>query len=484
MSLAVSGARRAAPAPSRLSSGSSPHRVGSHRFAFDRCARSRRRGERARISASRAPLPSSSTPKRAAKDPADWGGDYDKIREDLMRRGPRWADNLPGISNSLNWLSENTFGAAKDLRDGVDALAGWYRAFLDELPYRRQDGRAARALPRGRAASAFEKWEAFKNGSVDDADAARDDGATVGGVASMLAHERAVEAFWKENSEKAKRALEEDARRKVANRPGLAVLEKKFVLTEGQTSALVADTMGLALALRRAAAAAADDDVASRDADPAKVDTAADEAQDRRAELLSGWGGGGNSLELTGGGYGNITPAEAAEAAEAALAAPSELAQRIKDLSGLLLCTPGEAIAVAHRFPAILETPRSVLAARMASLKELLPNADAAVILRAEPRALLAGDGAEILRDAQRSVETIKRELPGVSADKLVEIEPRMLFEDIGEGLAALRELWPEEAFRTSEAENPFFAEELALAIKALNGKGSETPRRRGRVEK
>ena len=153
MSLAVSGARRAAPAPSRLSSGSSPHRVGS---AFARSARSRRRGERARVSASRASPSSSSTPKRAAKNPEDWGGDYDKIREDLMRRGPRWADNLPGISNSLNWLSENTFGAAKDLRDGVDVLAGWYRAFLDRLPYRRQDGRAAR-FPRGRAASAFKR---------------------------------------------------------------------------------------------------------------------------------------------------------------------------------------------------------------------------------------------------------------------------------------------------------------------------------------
>ena len=143
MTLAVCGARRAAPAPSRLSSGSSPHRVGPHRFAFDRSARSRRRGEKSpRVSASRASPSSSSSPKRAAKNPEDWGGDYDKIREDLMRRGPRWADHLPGISNSLNWLSENTFGAARDLRDGVDALAGWYRAFLDALPYRRQDGRA------------------------------------------------------------------------------------------------------------------------------------------------------------------------------------------------------------------------------------------------------------------------------------------------------------------------------------------------------
>jgi hypothetical protein len=305
-----------------------------------------------------------------------------------------------------------------------------------------------------------------------------DDDAAVGGVAAMLAHERLVLEFWTETSNDARRVVEEGRFRKAANRPGLTrTHEKKFVMTEGQLCALVADTMGLALALRRAAAAGGG--VAfRRDADPAEVDSAADEAQDRREELLSGWGGGGNSMALTGGGYGSITPAEAAEAPEAASAAPSELARRIKDLSGLLLCTPGEAIAVAHRFPAILETPRSVLAARMASLKELLPNADAAVLLRAEPRALLAGDGAEILRGARRSVETIKRELPGVSADKLVEMEPRMLFEDIGEGLAALRELWPEEAFRTSERENPFFAEELALAIKALNGKGSETPRR------
>ena len=307
-----------------------------------------------------------------------------------MRRGPRWADNLPGISNSLNWLSENTFGAAKDLRDGVDVLAGWYRAFLDRLPYRRQDGRAARALPRGRAASAFEKWEAFKRGSADDEDAARDDAAAVGGVASMRAHERAVEAFWTRTSNEAREALEEGERRKAPNRPGLVALEKKFVMTEGQTRALVADTMGLALALRRAAAAApaagslasdSDNGGASQWlADPAEMDAAAEEAQDRRAELLSGWGGGGNSMALTGGGYGNITPAEAAEAPEAASAAPGEIARRIKDLSGLLLCTPGEAIAVAHRFPAILETPRSVLAARMASLKELLPSADAAVI--------------------------------------------------------------------------------------------------------
>jgi len=51
-----------------------------------------------------------------------------------------------------------------------------------------------------------------------------------------------------------------------------------------------------------------------------------------------------------------------------------------------------------------------------------------------------------------------------------------MMFEDISVGLAELRDLWPEEAFRQSDIDNPFFAEELALAIKALMGKGKEKP--------
>ena len=119
-----------------------------------------------------------------------------------------------------------------------------------------------------------------------------------------------------------------------------------------------------------------------------------------------------------------------------------------------------------------------MIAARMAALKELLPGADAAVIFRAEPRALLAGDGEEIMAGVAENVGTIRRELPGINADKLVEIEPNLAFTDIRVGLEGLRELWPEEAFRRSEADNPFFAEELALAIKALNGKGEEKMRK------
>ena len=88
------------------------------------------------------------------------------------------------ISNTVNWLSQNTFGAlpaeGTKARQSIDAVAGYYRKFLDALPYRRQDGRAARALPRGRAANAFAEWEAFKNGEVS-INAANDESAAVGG---------------------------------------------------------------------------------------------------------------------------------------------------------------------------------------------------------------------------------------------------------------------------------------------------------------
>ena len=108
-----------------------------------------------------------SGPKRQMKNPDDFGGDYDKIREELMTQGYRgWAGNL-SISNTINWLSENTFGAGgTSLGRGIDAVAGAYRKFLDALPYRRQDGRQARALPKGRAAEAYKRWEAFKAGEA------------------------------------------------------------------------------------------------------------------------------------------------------------------------------------------------------------------------------------------------------------------------------------------------------------------------------
>ena len=418
------------------------------------------------------------------KNPDDFAGDYDKIREELMTQGYRgWAGNL-SISNTINWLSENTFGAGgTSLGRGIDAVAGAYRKFLDALPYRRQDGRQARALPKGRAAEAYKRWEAFKAGeSKPD-----DDGPVVGGRQGMLRGEREVFEYWTKVSEEAEAARKAGKRQKAAGRVSLSnkLGEGRLVLAEGQRRAISADVMGLVLSLRRAAAALerGDDASAGFASDAALVDASADEADDRRDELLSGWGGGGDSIAFYGG-YGAITPLEAAEARDAAGWTPTQVAERVNAISALLVCTPGDAVACAHRFPAVLETPQSVLAARMAALKELLPRADAALIFRAEPRLLLAGDGDIIMGNVRRSVEAIKRDLPGINADKLLELEPRMMFEDISSGLEALRELWPEEAFRQSDADNPFFAEELALAIKALNGKGSEKEGDRRRSDK
>lgn len=425
-----------------------------------------------------------SGPKRQMKNPEDFGGDYDKIREELMTQGYRgWAGSL-SISNALNWLSENTFGASgTNLGQGIDAVAGAYRKFLDALPYRRQDGRQARALPKGRAAEAYKRWEAFKAGEAKP----DDEGAVVSGRANMLRGEQEVFEYWTKVSEEAEAARKAGKRQKAAGRVGLSnkVGEGRLVLSEGQRRAISADVMALVLSLRRAAAALerGEDASAGFASDAARVDASADEADDRRDELLSGWGGNSDGISFYGG-YGAITPVEASEARDAAGWTPAKVAERINDVSALLICTPGDAVACAHRFPAILETPQSVLAARMASLKELLPRADAALIFRAEPRLLLAGDGDIIMENVRRSVEAIKRDLPGINADKLLELEPRMLFEDISSGLEALRELWPEEAFRQSDADNPFFAEELALAIKALNGKGTENQGDRRRSDK
>lgn len=407
---------------------------------------------------------------RDPKDPAAYGGDYDKIREEMMK-----ANGGP-ISNTINFLSQNTFGMPAEgtrMRAGLDAVAGLYRAFLDALPYRRQDGRVARAIPKGRAANAFVEWEAFKRGVAGE----NDESAVVGGREALLRGEKEVMAYWEGVSEEGKALVK--ARKKAPN--GVALVgDTRLIMSEGQCRALAGDTMALVLALRRAAATAPASALGSarvteREQDFALVDASAQETGDYREELLSGWGGGGNNI-LFSGGYGAITPDEAAEVEDASKWTPVEMAKKVKAISALLLCTPTDAITVCHRFPGVLETPQSIIASRLAALKELLPRADAAVIFRAEPRLLLAGDGEEILANIAKSVATIRSELPGINADKLVEIEPRMMFEDISEGLTALRELWPEEAFRTSDEENPFFAEELALAIKALQGKGKEKP--------
>ena len=87
--------------------------------------------------------------------------------------------------------------------------------------------------------------------------------------------------------------------------------------------------------------------------------------------------------------------------------------------------------------------------------------------------------------NVQRSVEAInkgpaghqRRQAPGAGAQDDVRGHS-------SSGAEKPRALQFEEAFRQSDADNPFFAEELALVIKALNGKGSEKEGDRRRSDK
>lgn len=293
------------------------------------------------------------------------------------------------------YISENTFGRSRKLQNGVDAVAGFYRQFLDALPYRRQDGRAARVVPRSRAIVAVEFWQAMREGGAGLA----------GRYDALLGEEAECEAFWRGQG-----------------------------FNAGWCRALSTETVALAITLRRA------------NAKP------------------------GAATDVLGQGGSDLTPEEAAEVEEAGGWPATLLAERVQGLAKLLLCTPSNAIDVAHRFPAILEVPTSVLVSRMSALKGIAPRADVAVMIREEPRLLLAGGDEVVLEQARQTVGLLRELLPGVNTDKVVELEPDLLFEDIRPAVSELRELWPAEAFKYTDETNPFFAEELALAIKALIG--------------
>jgi len=77
-------------------------------------------------------------------------------------------------------------------------------------------------------------------------------------------------------------------------------------------------------------------------------------------------------------------------------------------------------------------------------------------------------------RRRQRQRRSLSHAFPRVDVARLVEYDPSLLLIDVDVGLKALRELWTEEQFAQSDVDNPFFAEELALAIKTLSGYGPD----------
>ncbi len=90
-----------------------------------RCRPARARASRLRPRAAAAPQPSQPPPpppppppsrRRTAKNPADWGRDYDAIREDLQRSGSGGGGGF--IGNSLNFIAQRFGGASGTRRRG------------------------------------------------------------------------------------------------------------------------------------------------------------------------------------------------------------------------------------------------------------------------------------------------------------------------------------------------------------------------------
>ena len=100
----------------------------------------------------------------------------------------------------------------------------------------------------------------------------------------------------------------------------------------------------------------------------------------------------------------------------------------------------------------------------------MIPGADVGLILRADAKRFLQRDIPVI----KLRFRALSDAFPRVDVARLVEYDPSLLLIDVDVGLKALRELWTEEQFAQSDVDNPFFAEELALAIKTLSGYGPD----------
>ena len=146
------------------------------------------------------------------------------------------------------------------------------------------------------------------------------------------------------------------------------------------------------------------------------------------------------------------------------------LCGRVESVATICLCSVPEAVKMAYSFPEILLTPSSAIVSRLSALKLTISGCDAGVIFRHDAASFLRRDVADI----KVAYKTLQDAFPRVNIARLVEYDPSLLLIDVDVGIKALRELWKEDEFAQSDVDNPFFAEELALALKTLSGHGPE----------
>ena len=143
----------------------------------------------------------------------------------------------------------------------------------------------------------------------------------------------------------------------------------------------------------------------------------------------------------------------------------------IHQLQVLLLIPRSAALKLLYRCPAIADLSSQELMQRIVELKSLFPTSNAARMIELLPSAFIVGPWKETMLRLSRVNELLRNGLPGVDVDRMVELDPTILFEDpasIQVGIGRLHELWKVDVAALVNSE----PEELALAVRALSLKG------------
>jgi hypothetical protein len=140
----------------------------------------------------------------------------------------------------------------------------------------------------------------------------------------------------------------------------------------------------------------------------------------------------------------------------------------LNQLQILLLIPRNAALKLLHRCPDVAKLSSHELMQRIVELKALFPTSNVARMIELLPSAFIACPWQETLERLGHVNEHLRHGLPGVDVDRMVELDPTILFEDpksIQVGIQRLHELWKVDASALANSE----PEELALAVRALS---------------
>jgi len=318
-----------------------------------------------------------SAKKREQRDPADFDYDYDRLREHLMQEG-----NRGPIAFVLNFFAENAFGDF--VRERTDSkkiglmriFAVSYRAFLEKLPYKRQQEKKA-GQAKSRTTIRDESDRRLED-IVSRIDSGRD--------AGLVGDVRRLKTFW---------------------------LASRETMKDKYAENLAMRTLSL-------------------------------------AEMV-----------------GSSTTKEDQD----------EVCARVNEIAKALTCTPREAVDACHVEPEALSTSSYQFVQRMNKLKIIAPRANCCAMFLTAPRLFMGEKGDQNVAIVSQNAKILKSSFPNVDVDALIEHDPELLIiTDLNEAIKELLSLWSEEAFALSDSDNDFFAEELAVALRACSSQKGSLP--------